>query len=389
LDKVMQHPRGTAFVKFKKAEDAAKCVEVSEGKDGIFLDKRQLHCSLAIKQENVKQQQAERKRKEVKDGRNLYLAREGMIREGTQAAVGVSEKDMEKRRQVDKYKKNMLKNLNMFVSNVRLCIRNLPPSYDDKKLRKLFSSHAPKGAKLKEAKIIRDMKQMMNGQGVSKQYGFVTFNQHEHALAALRSLNNNPEIFGNDNRPIVDFSIENRVAVKAREKREERSKQKNPNYKNKETPPVTPTDKPTKRKFGEISSETDAEGVPAFSGALADPKIKTLPKHSAAKVRHNQKEKPKISRKDLRKVEQDRKNPKKRKQELERRQALEQQLSSDAAAGDQQPPPAKKKKRRPDKPATKAQRKDEKENKAFENMVNQYKNKFASNQQVLKKWFDT
>ena len=33
-----------------------------------------------------------------------------------------------------------------------------------------------------EAKIIRDMKQMMNGQGVSKQYGFVTFNQHEHAL---------------------------------------------------------------------------------------------------------------------------------------------------------------------------------------------------------------
>ena len=129
--------------------------------------------------------------------------------------------------------------------------------------------------------------------------------------------------------------------------------------------------------------------MPAFSGALADPKIKTLPKHSAAKVRHNQKEKPKISRKDLRKVEQDRKNPKKRKQELERRQALEQQLSSDAAAGDQQPPPAKKMKRRPDKPATKAQRKDEKENKAFENMVNQYKNKFASNQQVLKKWFDT
>ena len=34
--------------------------------------------------ENVKVQQAERKKKEAKDGRNLFLAREGMIREGTQ-----------------------------------------------------------------------------------------------------------------------------------------------------------------------------------------------------------------------------------------------------------------------------------------------------------------
>ena len=29
MDKVMGHPRGSAFVKFKRREDAQKCVEVS------------------------------------------------------------------------------------------------------------------------------------------------------------------------------------------------------------------------------------------------------------------------------------------------------------------------------------------------------------------------
>lgn len=32
--------------------------------------------------------------------------------------------------------------------------------------------------------------------GQSLGYGFVQFHEHEHALAALRYLNNNPDIFG-------------------------------------------------------------------------------------------------------------------------------------------------------------------------------------------------
>ena len=31
--------------------------------------------------------------------------------------------------------------------------------------------------------------------GQSKEYGFVTFTHHEASLAALRNINNNPEIF--------------------------------------------------------------------------------------------------------------------------------------------------------------------------------------------------
>jgi len=35
----------------------------------------------------------------------------------------------------------------------RLCVRNLPVSWDDKKLRKLFLENAPQNARIKEAKV--------------------------------------------------------------------------------------------------------------------------------------------------------------------------------------------------------------------------------------------
>jgi len=50
-------------------------------------------------------------------------------------------------------------------------------------------------------------------------YGFIQFQKHESALKALRSVNNNPNIFGPNKRPIVDFSIENSNIIKAREKK--------------------------------------------------------------------------------------------------------------------------------------------------------------------------
>lgn len=49
--------------------------------------------------------------------------------------------------------------------------------------------------------------------GNSKGYGFVEFGEHAHALKALRTLNNNPDIFTADKRPIVEFSVENLVAL--------------------------------------------------------------------------------------------------------------------------------------------------------------------------------
>lgn len=72
--------------------------------------------------------------------------------------------------------------------------------------------------------------------GKSKGFGFIEFTQHNHALRALRFLNNNPNVFTPDKRPIVEFSIENRVALikkarraKLNEKLNEKSKKNQDN----------------------------------------------------------------------------------------------------------------------------------------------------------------
>merc|ERR1719449_141977 len=302
MDKVMGHPRGTAFVKFKKKEFAEKCVEVGDGEDGIFLNNRQLNVLMAKDKTDVEQIQKERKEKEPKDNRNLYLAREGIIREGTAAADGVSASDMTKRKLLDRQKKNMLKNLNNFVSANRLCVRNLPPYVDDGKLRIIFSKAVSKSARITEAKVMNDM--TVPGKIKSKEFGFVNFEKHEDALIALRNVNNNPATFTSERRPIVEFSIENRKALLARQKRMEKSREKNPNSKSKKS-------ENKKLETKNTSKSSQAEKTD-FSGMLSDPKQKGLPTHSGPKIRTDRKSN-KISRKSLKKQEVDRKNPKKRK----------------------------------------------------------------------------
>lgn len=83
----------------------------------------------------------------------------------------------------------------------------------------------------------------LDGKGKSKGFGFVNFTEHEHALTALRSINNNPEVFTPNHRPIVEFSMENRLALRAKEKRVQRSKEKNPaEQKRKQTMKKTDSD---------------------------------------------------------------------------------------------------------------------------------------------------
>ena len=48
-------------------------------------------------------------------------------------------------------------------------------------------------------------------------YGFLDVGVHEHALALLRATNNNPDLFGEDRRPIVEFAVENAKALKIQE----------------------------------------------------------------------------------------------------------------------------------------------------------------------------
>lgn len=86
---------------------------------------------------NEIQQKKDTKKKQPSDSRNLYLAKEGSIVAGTPAAEGISASDLAKRLRLEQSKTQSLKNLNRFVSMERLTIHNIPPSYDDAKLRKV------------------------------------------------------------------------------------------------------------------------------------------------------------------------------------------------------------------------------------------------------------
>lgn len=56
------------------------------------------------------------------------------------------------------------------------------------------------------------------GQAKSRGVGFVEFAEHEHALACLRQLNNNPSVVSATRRPVVEFAVESVKIVKARER---------------------------------------------------------------------------------------------------------------------------------------------------------------------------
>lgn len=88
-------------------------------------------------------------------------------------------------------------------------MRNLALNVDDKRLQEIVSTVTGRKVRVKKALIIRSKDRMdSSGRGRSMGYGFVEFTNHKDALAALRATNNNPDIFGADRRPIVEFTLE-------------------------------------------------------------------------------------------------------------------------------------------------------------------------------------
>lgn len=91
----------------------------------------------------------------------------------------------------------------------------------------------------------------------SKGFGFVEFAEHHHALMALRKLNNNPETFTPQSRPIVEFSVESKVAL---------NKRKRTKFKNNKTT------NPSSGKSNQPNDDDDEEeDQPSFSGVKAKP----------------------------------------------------------------------------------------------------------------------
>ncbi|XP_072712630.1 RNA-binding protein 28 [Ciconia boyciana] len=218
-----EHSKGCAFAQFLTQEAAQKCLqaaqEESEG-GGLRLDGRLLRIDPAVSREEARKLRGQKVKKPT-GTRNLYLAREGLIRAGTKAAEGVSDADMAKRARFEELKYQKLRDQNIFVSRTRLCVHNLPKAVDSARLRRLLLQGAGggKAVRIKECRVMRELR----GKGQSRGYAFVEFGEHEQALAALRSFNNNPHLFGAQKRPIVEFSLEDRRKLKLKEQRAQRS----------------------------------------------------------------------------------------------------------------------------------------------------------------------
>jgi nucleolar protein 4 len=68
-------------------------------------------------------------------------------------------------------------------------------------------------------------KRDQDGLPKSRGFGFIEFSEPKHALLALRKMNNNPDIFGPNRRPIVEFAIENsKMILKSKQRKEQQQK---------------------------------------------------------------------------------------------------------------------------------------------------------------------
>ncbi|XP_072508922.1 RNA-binding protein 28 isoform X2 [Notamacropus eugenii] len=228
LHRDTEHSKGCAFAQFMTQEAAQACLAAASAETedgGLKLDGRKLKVDLAVTRDEAEKLRTKNVKKQT-GTRNLYLAREGLIRAGTKAAEGLSAADIAKRERFELLKHQKLKDQNIFVSMTRLCLHNLPKAVDDKQLRRLVLTAVGGGraVRLKECRVMRDLKGAHgNVKGQSLGYAFVEFEEHEHALTALRHMNNNPEIFGPQKRPIVEFSLEDRRKLKMKELRAQRN----------------------------------------------------------------------------------------------------------------------------------------------------------------------
>ena len=247
MDKASGRPKGTAFVDFVKPDAAKAAVDAAtkvEG-GGVKVAGRRVALALAVSASEAASLATQRtkdaapgkgKRDGPRDNRNLYLASEGAIHEEGPASQGVSQGDIMKRRRAKEEQALKLKNPNFFISKTRLQVRNVPPEVDQKELKKIFLEAVKKRAtqanpRVMHAKLLYDpTRPDADGKPRSRGIGFVEFADHEHALAALRSLNNNPDVFNKARRPIIEFAVEDARAVKKLERRKDGLKQKQDQY---------------------------------------------------------------------------------------------------------------------------------------------------------------
>ncbi|EPB79006.1 hypothetical protein ANCCEY_01863 [Ancylostoma ceylanicum] len=270
------HPKGTAFVHFSSAEEAQACIQATE--QGLEIDGREIRGSMAIQRENAIDIQKRKSVKVPEDKRNLRLVRFGLIREGTSAAKGMSPEDATKRQRLAEVSRKKLENLHMFVSPTRLMIHNLPLTMTDEKLKQICRNATGAAGVITECRIWKDTSKVdAKGNPRSKGFAFVNFAEHKDALACLQKLNNNPSTFTNERRPIVEFSIENLLAIRAKARRAANNK--------------------GEKLSGRELSEKVRQQVKQSIGEVHASGMKAMPKFLGKKLRHKNMSKTQLKKK--------------------------------------------------------------------------------------------
>ncbi|XP_031273863.1 RNA-binding protein 28 [Pistacia vera] len=291
LHQVTKRPRGTGFLKFKTIDAATAAVSAANADSGlgIFLKGRQLTVLKALDKKSAHDKQLEKTKSEDHDHRNLYLAKEGLILEGTPAAEGVSGSDMSKRKTLHEKKMTKLQSPNFHVSRTRLVIYNLPKSMTEKELKKLFIDAVISRA-TKQKPIIRQikfLKNMKKGKVDTKNYSrgvaFVEFTEHQHALVALRVLNNNPETFGPEYRPIVEFAVDNVQTLKLRKAKIQGRQQQNDESHSLDATPNKMETSRKRKSNGDNRAAKDSDHGEEEEVANSIPDEATIGKHRAGK----------------------------------------------------------------------------------------------------------
>jgi nucleolar protein 4 len=208
--------------------------------EGLEIDGRKMIISKAISKEEAEDVNRRKKQERIKeqDKRNLYLMMEGYISKDSEVAKTIPEKHMQKIEANYQAKKKKLENPIFHISKTRLAVQNLPKTMNEAQLKELFLKYAAQETEhgtphIKQCKIVKEKDPNLRTVELgSKGYGFVEFTKHEHALRALREINNNPYIFkdepgaekrkrkrkgeveiNNNRRLIVEFAIENTMKL--------------------------------------------------------------------------------------------------------------------------------------------------------------------------------
>ncbi|KAF3579797.1 hypothetical protein DY000_02034031 [Brassica cretica] len=198
LHPVTKRPKGTAFLKFKTADasDAAISAASTASGVGVLLKGRQVSVMRAVDKKSAQDIGLEKTKEKNLDHRNLYLAKEGQILEGTPAAEGVSAEDilfvfvLAQTRVLHENKMKKLQSPNFHVSKTRIVIYNLPKSMNEKQLQKLLVDAVTSRA-TKQKPTVRQIKFLQNekkGKVDTKNYS---------------------QTFGPQHRPVIEFAVDN------------------------------------------------------------------------------------------------------------------------------------------------------------------------------------